>query len=437
MRTNTRLFDMSAPAGEISQSLLAVSSLLAPRTGPVDFMAGVRIFEQGEPSDCAYMIESGYVEVSSTVNSMKNVLATLGPGEIFGEMALIDGQLRSATATALHETRLISISREQLLEEVSKGSPVVRLVLISAINRVRKRQFDEMASSLFLTLDGGVQPEQAKADFEAARIAATHQVKLRFELERAIADQQFELAYQPIVALADGRTSGFEALLRWPRPGQAMVSPAEFIPLAESTGLIVPLGTWVLESALKALSAIESQGRRERSGGADLFVSVNVSPRQLDCEENIERLATTIEQADVNPAQIKLEITEQALLGDPRMAIMGLSRLRGTGASLAIDDFGTGYSSLNYLHRYPLDTLKIDRSFISGIDQDEGRQRVVAAIIGLSHELGMEVVAEGIEETAELRWLQSQTCDYGQGYLFAKPSPFAAAMISLKRDFEW
>ncbi|MFT5445212.1 MAG: EAL domain-containing protein (putative c-di-GMP-specific phosphodiesterase class I) [Gammaproteobacteria bacterium] len=160
-----------------------------------------------------------------------------------------------------------------------------------------------------------------------------------------------------------------------------MMSPAEFIPLAEGTGLIVPQGTGVLKTALKALPAFEHRRRKTRSQNSNLFMRVNVSPRQLDCEENVEQLATVLENADVNPAHIKLEITEQALLGDPRMATIGLSRLKETGASIASDDFGTGYSSLNYLHRFPLDTLKIDQSFVADINDDTARQSVVAAII--------------------------------------------------------
>ncbi|MFT5445213.1 MAG: CRP-like cAMP-binding protein [Gammaproteobacteria bacterium] len=196
MNQNTRLADRSAPAEETGQSLFAISSLLQSRAGSINFMAGSRIFAQGESGDLAHMIDSGYVKVSSVTTTTKNVLATLEPGEIFGEITLIDGQPRSATATALHETTVISISRTQLRGEVDRKS--------------QSNNTSSRVSALSTTLKA----EQADAEFETARLAAADQVRLRFKLEQAISAEQFELACQPIVSLADGRTSGFEALLR-------------------------------------------------------------------------------------------------------------------------------------------------------------------------------------------------------------------------------
>ena len=427
---------MTMLALDTIQSLLNVGDLIEPPIGAVTYSAGSRIFDQDEPGDCAYMIDSGYVEVSRDDDRTKTVLAVLGPGEIFGEMSLLDGQPRSATATAVHETTVLVISRQQLLEAVNDGNPLVRLVLIASINRLRTTQLRSIPAGE--THDPRLAAKtQADTKYEAARHQAADQLRLQFELENAIANRQFELAYQPIVALADGRTGGFEALIRWPRPGGQIRSPLDFIPVAEASGLIVPLGLWILESALQALSAFDQSLRTRRTGGAGVFMSVNVSPRQLDSEDDVEQLARMIEQADIDPGRIKLEITEQVLLSDPRMAAISLARLKATGVSLAIDDFGTGYSSLSYLHRFPLDTLKVDRSFVTKIADDPGAQRVVAAIIGLAHELGMDVVAEGIEELEELRWLQSHRCRYGQGYLMAKPASFTHALTYLERDFEW
>jgi len=427
---------MTTPALEVDHTLIDICDALEPRSGSVTFSAGSHIFEQGEQGDHAYLIDRGYVEVSNTAEGTKSVLAVLGPGEVFGEMALLDGQERSATATALHDTTVILISRQQLHDTINEASPLARLLVIAAIRRLRATQIGKILGG------GGGRPwtdREPRVDqrYETVRADAADQVKLRLELDNAISQRQFELAYQPIVNLADGCTEGFEALIRWPRPGRRPVSPMEFIPLAEDTGLIVPLGLWVLERGLQALTAIGRRPDTKQPDRHPVFMSVNVSPRQLNTEENVERLATMIERADVDPASMKLEITEQTLLGDPRMAMIGLARLKATGAKIAIDDFGTGYSSLNYLHRFPLDTLKIDRSFVKKISQDSGGQRVVAAIIGLARELGMDVVAEGIEEVEELRWLQSRGCQYGQGYFMAKPVSLGEALIYLSRSFEW
>ncbi len=427
---------MTRPVSNLDNSLIEIGHLLNSQARAIRYVAGTRIFEQGQPGDFAYMIDNGYVEISTTTAGKKHILATLGQGEIFGEMAILDGRSRSATATAMHETTLIPIAAKQLLDEVDHGSPITRLILTAAMNRLRTIQTKEHGDVRFPTEDRQ-QSGKDVAQLKLARENAAKQLRLRLDMERAIANRQFELAYQPIVTLADGRTSGFEALLRWSLPGGGVITPDHFIPLAEQTGMIVPLGEWVLQSALQALANIERRSCRQQSNGGGIFMSLNVSPRQLEREEDVERLAMLIEQAPVDSAFVKLEITEQTLLADPRMATLGLARLKATGASLAIDDFGTGYSSLNYLHRFPLDTLKIDRSFVSRIVDDRSRQRVVAAIINLAHDLDMNVVAEGIEELDEARWLHLHACRYAQGYLFGKPTPFATAIGYLERDFEF
>lgn len=428
---------MLSPLPNVDNTLLEIGKLLNSQSSAIRFIAGTRIYEQGQPGDFAYMIDNGYVEISTNSSGQKHILAALGPGEIFGGVAVFDGLPRGATATAMHETTVIPISGKQLLDEVDSGSPIAKLLLIASMNRLRTLQANVHQDVVSRSVENGHQSGLCYAHIKLARDHAAKQLRLQYDMEKAIANQQFELVYQPIVSLADGRTAGFEALLRWPLPGGGVVTPDNFIPSAEQSGLIVPLGEWVLESALTALAVIERRLLQRQFKGAGIFMSLNVSPRQLEREEDVERLATLIEQAPVNPAYVKLEITEQALLLDPRMATISLARLKATGASIAIDDFGTGYSSLNYLHRFPLDTLKIDRSFVSRIVDDQGRQRVVSAIIGLAHELGMDVVAEGVEELDEAHWLHSHACRYAQGYLISKPASFATALGYLERDFEF
>ncbi|MFK7855678.1 MAG: EAL domain-containing protein [Granulosicoccus sp.] len=427
---------MANPAQNIEHTLTEIGSVIRAQSNSIRFLAGTKIFDMGDPGDFAYMIDTGYVEISSISAGSKNILAVLGPGEIFGEMALIDGRPRCATALAMHAVKLIPIPRDQLLQELDLASPIARIITIASISRLRALQMAGQPEPDQNTITVA-KPHQEAGVIDAVRMSASQQLKLRFDLERAIAKEQFSLVYQPILSLNDGRLAGIEALVRWPNSTGPVVMPDKFIPIAEQSGMIVPLGSWVLKSALQALTLMEQKLSREHPDSSGIFVSVNVSPRQLENEENVEQLATLIERSTINPDRIKLEITEQALLLDPRMATIGLARLKATGASIAIDDFGTGYSSLSYLHRFPLDTLKIDRSFISRIVEDKNRQRIVAAIISLARELDLDVVAEGVEELDEANWLRSQACSYAQGYLISKPVPIGTAMGFLDRHFEF
>lgn len=427
---------MTDTALNLVQSLLYTGDLLQPQGGALAFSAGSKLFEEGDGADCAYMIDSGYVEISKRTECGKKVLAVLGPGEIVGEMALIDGLQRAATATAMHETTAVVIPRQDMWAAINEASPIVRLILMAAMRRLRGTQSPDV--NWTDEIDDPLDPQAGlNPYYDATRLTAANQLRARVALEAAIRNNEFELAYQPIVSLIDGRTNGFEALIRWPNPNGQAVSPGEFVPLAEMTGLILPLGAWVLKEALLALKSLDRILEKRGKGDGNVFMSVNVSPRQLESDENVEHLAKMLEQPDVDSSRVKLEITEQALLCDPKKAMVSLSRLKATGASLAIDDFGTGYSSLSYLHQFPLDTMKIDRSFIYRLTNNPGGQRVVAAIIALAHELGMDVVAEGIENASEVQWLQSHSCRYGQGYLMAKPAPLSTAVDYLDRHFEW
>ncbi|MFT6878386.1 MAG: EAL domain-containing protein (putative c-di-GMP-specific phosphodiesterase class I) [Granulosicoccus sp.] len=428
--------DMVNFDSSLEQSPSGTGHLLNSHVDAIRFMAGTRIFRQGELGDFAYMIETGYVEISSISGSKKHVIAVLSPGEIFGEMAILDGLPRSATASAMHETTVIPISGKQLRDELDRGSPVTRLILIAAINRLRTIQTKDYQDVESLT-QCKQQHSIDETHIKLARINAGQQFKLRFDMEKAITQQQFTFDYQPIVSLADGRTTGFEALLRWPRPDGQVLMPLDFIPVAEQSGLIVPLGAWVLENALQTLAVIERSSRRRECEGPGIFISVNISARQLEREEDVEQLATLIENAAVAPGCVNLEITEQTLLINPRAAMIGLARLKSTGASIALDDFGTGYSSLNNLHYFPLDTLKIDRSFVDRIVDDKSRQRVVAAIINLARELDMDVVAEGVEHLDDAHWLREHACRYAQGHLIAKPAPLAKALSHLECEIEF
>lgn len=235
------------------------------------------------------------------------------------------------------------------------------------------------------------------------------------KLREDFAAGQLELWFQPQISLADGKITGMEGLLRWRHEGQ-FISPAEFIPLAEQSGLIVEIGLWVLEQACEVLQTLKQQG-------CSLRVSVNVSVQQFYSTDFVERVRSTIARYDITPADIELEITESVIIDDPQFVVGLLNQLKQLGVTLAIDDFGTGFSSLSYLQSLPLDCIKIDRSFVSIIANDNDVSPIVELIIDLSKKLQMTTIAEGIETPLQANYLRQRGCQGAQGYLFAKPMP--------------
>jgi diguanylate cyclase (GGDEF)-like protein len=261
------------------------------------------------------------------------------------------------------------------------------------------------------------------------RIGESQRDKLRMESKmlKALEHGDFELYYQGQRGLPDGRICGFEALLRW-RDGDKMISPAEFIPLAEETGLIVRIGTWVLEEACR-------QARTWADTGAGKpLVAVNISPRQFNHPDFLATVRDTLRRTGVDPRQIELEITEGSVMNDAENSIIQLHALRELGLHLAIDDFGTGYASLSYLRRFPLDRLKIDRSFVKQLTTSEQDDTIVRTVIELAHTLGLSVTAEGVETIEQETVLQGWGCDVIQGFLRFRPAPAAAATASLEKD---
>jgi len=249
-------------------------------------------------------------------------------------------------------------------------------------------------------------------------------LQLETELRHAIESEELVLHYQPEVDLASNRIIGFEALVRWMHPERGMISPSEFIPIAEETGLILQLGEWGLTSACQQVLAWSALG----GDAFDLRVSVNLSAREFGQPDLIERVTRILEKTGVTGKNLSLEMTESSLMHDSDAALTTMQHLRGLGIGLHMDDFGTGYSSLNHLHRFPFDTLKIDRSFVMRMTQQRESHEIVNTIVNLARSLKMNVVAEGIETADQLAWLRSLGCHFGQGYYFAKP--LAADAIS-------
>ncbi|RMF14160.1 MAG: bifunctional diguanylate cyclase/phosphodiesterase [Alphaproteobacteria bacterium] len=251
------------------------------------------------------------------------------------------------------------------------------------------------------------------------KIAGLPALKLEAALRRALRDHQLSLAFQPIIRLDDSKILGFEALTRWIDPDLGFVSPAEFIPIAEESGLIHDLGDWALETACRALAGWHRRFAHSR----ELSVNVNVSGVQFQDAEFAERATRIIERSGIDDERVHLEITESVLVRDPDLAARTLGALREGGVRIALDDFGTGYSSLNYLHRFPIDFVKIDRSFIADLTQDSARRKIMKAFITLAESLDLTLVAEGIETREQCLTLQELGCRQGQGFLFARPMP--------------
>ncbi|HEY5545431.1 MAG TPA: EAL domain-containing protein [Gemmatimonadaceae bacterium] len=251
----------------------------------------------------------------------------------------------------------------------------------------------------------------------AMHAEALTRLQIETDLRHAFEREEFFLHYQPIISLAEGRIIGAEALIRWRHFERGIVSPATFVPVAEDTGLVVPLGRWVLREACRQAYAWQSSA----ADGQHFAISVNLSVREFAQPDLVRTVASILDETGLPPKALRLEITESAIIGQKHPAIETVQQLRALGVGIHLDDFGTGYSALSYLHRLPLDAVKVDRAFISSIDQEERPLYVVKAIVSLAHAIGLEVVAEGVTNLRQLELLRGIGCDLAQGFIFSRP----------------
>ena len=260
---------------------------------------------------------------------------------------------------------------------------------------------------------------------------ANYRLQLETELRQALKREEFCVYYQPIINLRTDKIKGFESLVRWQHPTRGIVSPLEFISIAEETGLIVPLGLWVLRESCRQLRRWQT----ENPANSNLTMSVNLSCKQFTQADLVERVSEIMRETQIEPKFLRLEITESHLMEDSESAIAIMRRLHALGIKLSIDDFGTGYSSLSYLHRLPINYLKIDRSFVSQMQINSENREIVRTIILLAKNLNLEVIAEGIETIEQADYLKSLDCGFGQGYLYSKPVAARQAAALIRNDF--
>ena len=265
------------------------------------------------------------------------------------------------------------------------------------------------------------------------RARSVFQFQLEMELRHAGEDQQFQLYYQPIIDLVSGEIAGFEALIRWQHPERGTVPPDDFIGIAEATGLILTMGNWILDEACYQIRQWQQLFPRPQP----LFIGVNLSNRQFVQQDLATTIATIVQQHQIDPRGLKLELTESVAMDDVDSAIQQLSKLKDKGLHISLDDFGTGYSSLSYLHRLPIDSLKIDKSFVDRMETIAENADIVGTIVALGHRLKLDIIAEGVETLDQAHLLKQLDCQYAQGYYFAKPLPRDAATQLLKQNKRW
>ena len=405
---------------------------------------------EGDAGDCAYIIESGMVEILLEKDDRKLVMATLTKGEILGEMAIVDQLPRTASARAVVPTVVTAIPLEYVSQKIEQSDPTVRMFLRIAMTRYRDlntrlgqvfeelstaqdeatdddwatttmqlknvvSQFTEMQKRIDSAVANSSPSDMDPALSEETLTITKKGVAEEKLLSAALKRNQFCLHYQPIIDLTDNRIAGCEALVRWNHPSGKLLTPASFIDQAESSGLIVELGYWIAEEACCF------QSRLINDFNQDLFVSVNLSGKQFEDSNLIPRLSDIMRRTGASQQRMKYEITESLLMDNPEIATKSLNQLKETGAKLAIDDFGTGYSSFSYLHRFPFDTLKIDRVFINAMARSHKSNQIVKSLVNLSHDLDMEVIAEGIESEEQAELMRDFQTNFGQGYFYSKP----------------
>ncbi len=381
------------------------------------FTQGEIIFREGERQDIAFIIEEGEVEIWTEINGRKRVLNVLGPGALFGELALVDRQPRSASASTLKETILTVVTQQQVDERLSDADPILRMVLFVVMRHFRSEV--ARARSQYAPYERTVEVVPAVENAQRRIDEAIELIRIESELKKAMQNEEFRLLYQPIHELKTQKIAGLEALIRWKSPTRGEIMPSAFMPLAESTSLIVPIGNWVIDAGLADYLQFREAAK------SDITLSFNLARRQMEHGEFLPFLTERVGRHGIAPHAIKLEMLERNLFESDTVT-RWIQDCVARGFSILLDDFGTGYSSLQYLQEYQPAALKIDRSFVKGLGLRVESERICRAIIELAHALGIGVIAEGVETLEQAQMLSGMGCQQAQGYFFSPPLPAEA-----------
>ena len=368
------------------------------------------IFKQNDEGDCAYIVESGQVLIYLTENSEEIPLSSIRPGEIFGEISLLDNQTRSASARAVENTTLHEISREQIMERVNDSDITVRFLIQILLVRFRNQNAQFNSFKPRLSLDNSSVSVYASNSTQTA----IDKIKLELLLKKGLANKELRLYYQPIIDLETRKIIGAEALLRW-HSDEEIVMPTTFIDVLEHSSIIVSVGEWIIEQACLDLKEFHTHH-------PNFVTSINISTRQILDSSFLDYLQSVTEKSSISPHNLKLEITERIMM-EAVLAIEKLKQCRELGFPISIDDFGIGFASLQYLSQMPITDIKIDRNFVKKVTLDIKIQAIVKILISLARSLNIDIVSEGIENQNELTWLKDEGVRYGQGWLFSKAIP--------------
>lgn len=352
--------------------------------------------------------------------------ARLGGDEF---IVLLDGLTQPEDATLVAQRLLNILSERYQLGAREVGSTASIGVVVGHPGYKTAEQLIRDADTAMYEAKKAGRGQYTLFDSEM-RVRAKERLEIENDLHLALADQQFSLVYQPILALETGRVESCEALVRWNHPKHGLIGPDRFIPIAEETGLIIPLGQWVLDEALRQFA----EWREKRQVPAACCISVNLSRKQLILPDLFTAVTESLRRHGVPASLLHLEVTESQIMQDRRLATANLQKLRRTGVRIDIDDFGTGHSSLACIHEFPIDVLKIDRSFMANLETDPNLITVLRTVTELARNLGVQVVAEGIETKAQLELLRSLSCEFAQGYLFSRPLPADEIAAFCARD---
>ena len=379
------------------------------------FKAGEVIMAQGDAGTCAYFIQEGRVGivVEKEDGQILN-MGTRGPGSLIGEMAIVDNQPRSAPIRSLENCKLLEITKDDFARSIRGANPIMRLISQVILMRYR----DILRRSQMLSSDSPDMPSPELLEKEyAEQINVVQAIKMANEFKVAIASGQLRLHYQPLISIKSGQILGFEALMRWQHPERGLIPPDLFIPMAEDSGLIIEASRWAVREVCQLIKRLDIVRPDLKSD----YFSVNMSATDFDEQGFLDAFNCILKGTGTTASRLNLEITERLLLKQPKNVKDTLDKCRELGVGVVIDDFGIGYSSLSYLHQYPIDTLKIDKSFIHMMRRDAKVLGLVKSILSLSENMAIRIIAEGVEEAEEAALLSSLNCDTAQGYFFSSP----------------